>query len=235
MMQLTVQAVKGESGMISILIVEDDPHISGMIVEILKLGGYSGEICENGVKAVAEIRHGRYDLVLLDVMLPDMDGFKVMEKVRDTHIPVIFLTALQDVTDKVKGLKLGAEDYMVKPFEAVELLARIEVVLRRTHRGENILKFHDVVLNVAEHSVTKSDIPVSLTPKEFDLLVFFLQNRGIALTRERLLAAVWGYTFEGETRTVDAHVQQIRKKMGLQDWIVTIPKLGYRLKSSDET
>lgn len=220
--------------MISILIVEDDPHISKMIVEILKLGGYAGEICENGSQAVTRILHGSYDLILLDVMLPDMNGFEVMEKVTDKHVPVIFLTALQDVTDKVKGLKLGAEDYMVKPFEAVELLARIEVVLRRTNHAENMLKFQDVTVNFEEHLARKNGVAVNLTPKEFDLLVFFLQNQRIALTRERLLAAVWGYGFEGETRTVDAHVQQVRKKMGLQNWLVTIPKLGYRLKSGDD-
>lgn len=220
--------------MASILIVEDDWHISKMIVEILKLSNYTGEICESGCEAVTRILKGSYDLVLLDVMLPDMDGFEVMEKISDTKVPVIFLTALQDVTDKVRGLKLGAEDYMVKPFEAIELLARIEVVLRRTHRGDNILKFEDITLNLEEHEVTKGGMFVSLTPKEFDLLVFFLQNQGIALTRERLLAAVWGYPFGGETRTVDTHVQQIRKKMGLQDRIVTIPKLGYRLKHREE-
>jgi len=220
--------------MISILIVEDDPHISKMIVEILKLGGYAGEICENGSHAVKQILHGSYDLILLDVLLPDMNGFEVMEKVADKHVPVIFLTALQDVTDKVRGLKLGAEDYMVKPFEAVELLARIEVVLRRTNHAENVLKFRDVTVDFEEHLARKNGMPVNLTPKEFDLLVFFLQNQRIALTRERLLAAVWGYGFEGETRTVDAHVQQVRKKMGLQNWLVTIPKLGYRLESGDD-
>lgn len=221
--------------MITILVVEDDPHISKMIVEILKLGGYASEICENGSHAVAQILHGSYDLILLDVLLHDMNGFQVMEKIANEHAPVIFLTALQDVTDKVKGLKLGAEDYMVKPFEAVELLARIEVVLRRTNHVEKILKFHDIALNLEEHYVTKNGVSVNLTPKEFDLLVFFLQNQKIALTRERLLSAVWGYGFEGETRTVDAHVQQVRKKMGLQDWLVTIPKLGYRLNGGDGT
>lgn len=220
--------------MISILIVEDDLHISKMIGEILKLGGYIGEICDNGEQAANKILHSNYDLVLLDVLLPNMNEFEVMEKIANKQVPIIFLTAMHDVTDKVKGLKLGAEDYMVKPFEAVELLARIEVVLRRTHHEETILKFQDITLNLEEHLVSKNGKPVNLTPKEFDLLVFFLQNPKIALTREKILASVWDYGFEGETRTVDSHIQQLRKKLGLHKQLKSIPKLGYRLESGDE-
>ena len=135
--------------------------------------------------------------------------------------------------DKVKGLKLGAEDYIVKPFETVELLARIEVVLRRKHKSNNVIHYGDITMNIDKHTVKKGDDYVSLTPKEFDILAFFLQNQDIALTRERLLATVWGYEFMGETRTVDIHVQQIRKKMGLHNKLVTIPKLGYRLERNN--
>ena len=137
------------------------------------------------------------------------------------------------ILDKVKGLKLGAEDYIVKPFETVELLARIEVVLRRKHKSNNTIHYGDITMNIDEHTVKKGDDYVSLTPKEFDILAFFLQNQDIALTRERLLATVWGYEFMGETRTVDIHVQQIRKKMGLHNKLVTIPKLGYRLERNN--
>lgn len=217
--------------MIQILIVEDDLHIAKMIEATLSIGGYAGTICDNGVEAVEKILTRRFDLVLLDVMLPGMDGFEVIQKIQSQDTPVIFLTALQDVADKVKGLRLGAEDYIVKPFEAVELLARVEVVLRRSHKGRSVLQYQDITVHIDEHTVKKGDISISLTPKEFDVLVFFLQNPDIVLTRERLLSSVWGYGFVGETRTVDIHVQQVRKKMGLQQKLITIPKLGYRLES----
>ena len=216
--------------MAKILIVEDDVNIAKMLEVTLSIGGYESERCDNGKKAVDLVTFQSYDLVLLDVMLPDMDGFKVIEYINKEETAVIFLTALQDVMDKVKGLKLGAEDYIVKPFETVELLARIEVVLRRKHKSNNTIHYGDITMNIDEHTVKKGDDYVSLTPKEFDILAFFLQNQDIALTRERLLATVWGYEFMGETRTVDIHVQQIRKKMGLHNKLVTIPKLGYRLE-----
>ena len=219
--------------MSKILIVEDDVNIAKMLEVTLSIGGYESERCDNGKKAVDLVTSQSYDLVLLDVMLPDMDGFKVIEYIDKEETAVIFLTALQDVMDKVKGLKLGAEDYIVKPFETVELLARIEVVLRRKHKSNNTIHYGDITMNIDEHTVKKGDDYVSLTPKEFDILAFFLQNQDIALTRERLLATVWGYEFMGETRTVDIHVQQIRKKMGLHNKLVTIPKLGYRLERNN--
>ena len=219
--------------MAKILIVEDDVNIAKMLEVTLSIGGYESERCDNGKKAVDLVTSQSYDLVLLDVMLPDMDGFKVIEYIDKEETAVIFLTALQDVMDKVKGLKLCAEDYIVKPFETVELLARIEVVLRRKHKSNNTIHYGDITMNIDEHTVKKGDDYVSLTPKEFDILAFFLQNQDIALTRERLLATVWGYEFMGETRTVDIHVQQIRKKMGLHNKLVTIPKLGYRLERNN--
>ena len=219
--------------MAKILIVEDDVNIAKMLEVTLSIGGYESERCDNGKKAVDLVTSQSYDLVLLDVMLQDMDGFKVIEYIDKEETAVIFLTALQDVMDKVKGLKLGAEDYIVKPFETVELLARIEVVLRRKHKSNNTIHYGDITMNIDEHTVKKGDDYVSLTPKEFDILAFFLQNQDIALTRERLLATVWGYEFMGETRTVDIHVQQIRKKMGLHNKLVTIPKLGYRLERNN--
>ena len=215
---------------IRILIVEDDPNIAKMIAATLAIGGYDSAICANGREAVERAAAEVFDVMLLDVMLPDMDGFTVIQHIRSDRLPVIFLTAMQDVADKVRGLKLGAEDYIVKPFEAVELLARVEVVLRRGRRQQERLTFRDIEVAVEEHVVRRGGMPVALTPKEFDLLVFFLRHSDIALTRERLLAAVWGYGFAGETRTVDIHVQQLRKKLGLQGVLTTIPKLGYRLE-----
>jgi DNA-binding response OmpR family regulator len=214
-----------------ILIVEDDENIAHMIEAALTIGNYTSTVCGDGASAVNEILSGAYDLVLLDVMLPKLDGFQVFERKGDNSTPVIFLTAMGDVPSKVKGLRMGAEDYIVKPFEAVELLARIEVALRRTHHEEAALTYRDVVVDVDKHEATLNGEPVVLTPKEFDLLVFFIHNVDIALTRERLLSAVWGYSFGGETRTVDTHVQQLRKKLGLHDQLRTIPRLGYRLES----
>lgn len=215
----------------TVLIVEDDRNIADLLRLYLEKEGYEVVIANDGLKGVELFKSSQPSLVLLDVMLPGLDGFSVIQRIQSDKTPVIFLTAVQDVADKVRGLKLGAEDYIVKPFEAVELLARVEVVLRRTNRGKTQICYGDITVNLDEHVVKKGNDPVSLTPKEFDVLVFFLQNTDIALSRERLLSAVWGYEFAGETRTVDIHVQQVRRKMGLQRQLITIPKLGYRLES----
>lgn len=217
--------------MAEILIVEDDENVARMIEATLSMVGYRCDGCEDGSEAVRRILEGSYDLILLDVMLPGMDGFEILTKIKNKGTPVIFLTALQDVGDKVKGLRLGAEDYIVKPFEAVELLARIEVVLRRTNAGRQQLAYDGILVDLQKHVVTKNGERVPLTPKEFDVLVFFMQNVDIAITRERLMAAIWGYEFEGESRTVDIHVQQVRRKLDLKGKLVTIPKLGYCLES----
>lgn len=212
-----------------ILIVEDDENIAKYIDTCLKMGGYTGEICHDGAAAV-ELAAGRcYDLILLDVMLPGLDGFAVQESVREYGIPVIFLTAVQDVSDKVRGLKAGAEDYIVKPFEALELLARIEVVLRRGRKEETVLCYRDVEVDTDKHTVKRDGKFVALSPKEFDVLVFFLRHQDVVVSRGQLLADIWEYGFEGETRTVDTHVQQVRRKLGLQGALVTVPKYGYRL------
>lgn len=217
--------------MAEILIVEDDENTARMIEATLSMVGYRCDGCEDGSEAVRRILEGSYDLILLDVMLPGMDGFEILTKIKNKGTPVIFLTALQDVGDKVKGLRLGAEDYIVKPFEAVELLARIEVVLRRTNAGRQQLAYDGILVDLQKHVVTKNGERVPLTPKEFDVLVFFMQNVDIAITRERLMAAIWGYEFEGESRTVGIHVQQVRRKLDLKGKLVTIPKLGYCLES----
>lgn len=216
--------------MIRILIAEDDDNIAKMIEAVLSIGGYTGVVCHDGELALSRLLEEHFDLALLDVMLPGMDGFEILEGIQGRNIPVIFLTARQDVADKVRGLRLGADDYIVKPFEAVELLARIEAVLRRANKSRNTFTYEDIKVDVDRHRVTKRGEEVSLTPREFDVLVFFLQHVDIALTRERLLSAVWDYSFEGESRTVDIHVQQVRRKLGLQGKLVTIPKLGWRLE-----
>ena len=218
--------------MARICIVEDDLHIAQMIEATLTMMNYDCVRCEDGKQAVETILNNRFDLILLDIMLPELDGFGVLEKIRSREIPVIFLTAMGSVSDKVRGLRLGAEDYIVKPFEAMELLARIEVVLRRFHTDESsILQYDEIQVDIQRHTVTKDGEEVTLTPKQFDVLVFLMKHVDLAVSRDQLLSAVWGHEFEGESRTVDIHVQQVRKKMGLQGRLVTISKLGYRLES----
>ncbi|MBQ3664589.1 MAG: response regulator transcription factor [Lachnospiraceae bacterium] len=214
--------------MIKILIVEDDENIAKMIRATVTMGGYDSEICSDGPSGLEQMNSGNYDLILLDIMLPGMDGFEVISK-RTNDTPVIFITAKQDVLDKVSGLKLGAEDYIVKPFETVELLARIEVVLRRYNKKDHILQYKDITINTDEHTCRQNHQDINLTPKEFDLIVFFIQHQDVAISRSRLLSAIWGYYFEGESRTVDIHIQQLRKKLSLKNYLITIPKLGYRL------
>lgn len=214
--------------MIKILVVEDDINIAKMIQTTVEMGGYEANVCHDGLSGLEQLNSGKFDLALLDVMLPGMDGFEILEK-RLSSTPVIFITAKQDVTDKVSGLKLGAEDYIVKPFEAMELLARIEVVLRRYNKEEHLLTYGDITINIQEHSCKKGDSNISLTPKEFELLIFFIRHLDVAISRSQLLSAIWGYEFEGESRTVDIHIQQLRKKLNLKDKLVTLPKLGYRL------
>ena len=216
--------------MAHILIVEDEENIARMIDATLTLGGHTSQWCPDGSQAADLIDSGLFGLVLLDVMLPGLDGFAVMEQLKSQEIPVMFLSAMQQVEDKVRGLRLGAEDYISKPFEPLELLARIEVVLRRRGRGQNVLEYGDIRQELDSHAVTLRGESVALAPKEFELLRVFLQNQNLALSREKLLAMVWGYEFAGESRTVDIHVQRLRQKLGLADRLVTLPRVGYRLE-----
>ena len=213
-----------------ILIVEDEEHIAQMIDATLALGGHTGDWCADGGEALARIENGSFDLILLDVMLPGLDGFSVMEQIRRMNIPVIFLSAMQQVTDKVRGLRLGAEDYISKPFEPLELLARIDVVLRRRGQGVSLLEYGSIRQDLDGHTVTLEGKQVSLSPKEFDLLKVFLQHQNLALSRDKLLSMVWGYEYAGESRTVDIHVQRLRQKLDLADRLVTLPRIGYRLE-----
>ena len=214
-----------------ILIVEDDQTISKLIAASLSISGYESVPCFDGNEAVHMVRNEEFDLILLDIMLPGLDGFQVMEKIRETGTPVIFLTAMGDVSDRVKGLKSGAEDYIVKPFEPLELLARIEIVLRRFNREQKNLSFRDITVNMEERSVRRGSEIIDLTPKEYDLLVLFLKHQNVALSRDKILMDVWECSANIETRTVDNHVQRLRKKLGLEDCMKTVFKVGYRLEN----
>lgn len=214
-----------------ILIIEDDPAISDLIRLNLNVAGYESRQAFTGNDALEVLENYAPSLILLDVMLPDMDGFELLEKIRSSAIPVIFLTARNSLNDRVKGLKMGAEDYIVKPFEAMELLARIEVVLRRFGSCGTIL-FEDLEINPEEHSVKKSGVVIELALKEYELLLLLIRNRNKALTREKILELVWGYEYFGETRTVDIHIQRLRKKLDWDGQIKTVYKFGYRLEDA---
>lgn len=216
--------------MAHILIAEDETAINNLIRSNLKLVGHSCAQAFTGPEALELAQSQAFDLVLLDVMLPGLDGFSVMERVASQGTPVIFLSAMQQVADKVRGLHLGAEDYIAKPFEALELLARVEVALRRRGKGREVLEYRGIQQDLSSHTVTLNGKPVALSPKEFELLRVFLQNQDLALSRDKLLSLVWGYDFAGETRTVDIHVQRLRQKLGLSGKLVTLPRIGYRLE-----
>ncbi|MCM3629178.1 response regulator transcription factor [Paenibacillus glycanilyticus] len=213
-----------------ILIVEDDPNISNIIKMNLTLVHYQTVQVYDGLAALEGIEREKFDLIILDVMIPKLDGFSLMEQIRPKNIPVIFLTAKSAVFDKVNGLKLGADDYMVKPFDGIELLARIETVLRRYGKDESEISIDDVRVFPDKRLTTLKGEPVELTPKEFDLLVVLIVNKNIALSREQFLDKVWGIDYYGDTRTVDVHIKSLRKKLRLQDRIKTIFKIGYRLE-----
>lgn len=213
-----------------ILIVEDDIHISQIIKMTLNIVNYATTEVYDGLAALEAVKQEKFDLILLDVMIPLLDGFALMEKIQPYHIPVIFLTAKNSVYDKVNGLKLGADDYMVKPFEGIELLARIETVLRRYGKEERVMQFQNILIDLDKREVTLLGEPVELTPKEYELIVVLLKNKNIALSREQFIDKVWGGDYYGETRTVDMHIKSVRKKLQLQDHIKTIYKIGYRLE-----
>lgn len=214
-----------------ILVIEDDRAISELLCMNLNAAGYETAAAYDGEEARRLLLwHEAASLALVDIMLPKRDGFELMEDFRKKHIPVIYLTAKDDVVSKVRGLRLGAEDYMVKPFEMLELLVRIEKVLERTGRARRMLEIRDIQVDLVRHQVTKNGVIVNLKPMEYDLFVLLLQNRNIALGREEILRRVWGEEFLGESRTVDVHIGQLRKKLDLYEEIRTIPKLGYRLE-----
>lgn len=213
-----------------ILIVEDEKPISNLIKISLSSSGYTCDTAFDGMEAADRLEENRYDLILLDVMLPKVDGYELMEYIRPYKTPVIFLTAKGKVEEKVKGLKLGAEDYITKPFEILELLARVETVLRRYHIQEEEYILEDIVINTSSFTVKKGDDEILLTQKEFMLLILFVENRNLALFRERIYERVWGGEYMGDSRTVDLHVQRLRKKLGWDRQIVAVHKVGYRLE-----
>ena len=216
-----------------ILVIEDDSSISELICMNLEAAGYDTFPILDGLSAEAFLKEAdsrEIALALVDVMLPGKDGFALMEDLQRAEIPVIYLTAKDDVISKVHGLKSGAEDYIVKPFEVLELLVRIDKVLKRMGRSQEKIQIRDVLIDIKEHSVTKNGQMVQLKPMEYELLVLLAKNKNVAFSREELLNRLWGMDFVGETRTVDVHIGQLRKKLKFHDVIRTVSKTGYRLE-----
>ena len=213
--------------MANILIAEDERAINDLIKLNLTLVGHKCEQVFDGAAALAQALSGQYDLVILDVMLPELSGFEIIGKIKT---PVIFVTARVSVEDRLRGLKLGADDYIVKPFEILELVERVKAVLRRTKGDCEAFEFDGIRVEFDTRRVYKEGAEVILKPKEFDLLSAFITNRNLALSREKLIELVWNFDYEGDTRTVDVHVQKLRQKLGITDRLKTVYKMGYRLE-----
>jgi DNA-binding response OmpR family regulator len=214
-----------------ILIAEDEAPIANLVRSALEGADYRCAWAADGAAAADLLEREPFDLALLDIMLPKADGYELLEYCKSLEVPVIFLTAKGQLNDRVKGLRLGAEDYIVKPFELMELLARVETVLRRCGKIGRVLTLPpDIEIDTASHVVKRAGEPVALTAKEYDLLLLFVQNKNIALYRDRIYERVWGEEFLGDSRTVDLHIQRMRKKLGLEGQLVAVYKVGYRLE-----
>lgn len=214
-----------------ILIVEDDHAISDAVALNMQFVGYDYMVFDDGSKAAAYLADDHaFDLALLDIMLPGIDGFELFSYMEKYNIPVIYMTAKTDSASEIKGLRDGAEDYIVKPFDMLTLMVRIEKVLRRTGKLNTIYRVRDIEVNSETRIVMKSGAPVELQPMEFDVLLLLLKNKNLTVSREQLLSEVWGYDYIGESRAVDVKISAIRRKLDLGDAIKSIPKLGYRLE-----
>ncbi|AOH55292.1 DNA-binding response regulator [Peribacillus muralis] len=221
----------------TILVVDDEEDMRNLVEMYLLNSGYGCLQAANGKEAISLVEKQEVDLILLDIMMPGMDGFSVCEKIREKwDIPVIFVSAKGEEWDKVKGLKLGGDDYIVKPFNPGELVARVEAVLRRTGKlsmnegNPNYVRFGKISLNIPSRTVLVEGMSISLTLKEFELLLFLMRHKGQALSREQLLENVWGGEYEGSLRTVDTHIKTLRMKLRTADYIQTVWGIGYKIE-----
>ena len=216
-----------------ILLCEDDENLGMLLREYLQAKGYSAELCPDGEAGYKAFLKNKYDLCVLDVMMPKMDGFEVCREIRQTsQVPIIMLTAKGDERDELQGFQLGVDEYITKPFSPKILVARVEAVLRRTNQAEEteLLEYGGIVVDKTAHSVTIDGKPIDLSFKEFELLTYFMENKGIALSREKILNHVWNYDYFGDARTIDTHVKKLRSKLGDKgDLIKTIWGVGYKM------
>lgn len=217
-----------------ILIVEDEINISNLIKMALSQHGHKTNCVFDGESCADILEKKHFDLILLDVMLPKISGFELMDYIKSFDTPVIFITAKADVSNKVYGLNLGADDYITKPFNISELQARVDAVLRRYNKTQTKLNFGDITVDTDSRVVTKNNTAVDLTLKEYEILLLFIRNKNIALYREMIYERVWNEPYMGDTRTVDLHIQRLRKKLGLKNNIRSVYKVGYRLTDNAE-
>ncbi len=215
--------------MYRILVAEDDPSIAELLEMNFGVAGYECDVAAEGRQALTKIRERTYDLAVLDIMLPELDGFDLMPYMKQAGIPVIYVSAKNQEADRVKGLRLGAEDYLVKPFSVLELLVRMEKILERRHPRQEVLEVGDVRIFPEERRVLMKEKPVNLKPMEYALLLMLAKHPNIVFSREQLLREVWGDEFFGETRTVDNHIAVLRKKLVWAERIVTVHRVGYKL------
>ncbi len=213
----------------TVLVCEDEEAINRMLCLNLSIVGYKTVPCLDGNEVIDYLENdGTADIALVDIMIPGIDGFELLKPLSERNIPAIFLTACGDLESRVKGLKMGAEDYIVKPFDMPEVLVRLEKVINRGKRNHTMIGISDIIIDTERHEVLRDNGTIALTPMEYDLLLYLAANKNRAIGREKLLCEIWGFDFVGETRTVDVHIAQLRRKTGLN--IVSIPKIGYRLE-----
>ena len=220
----------------SILLVEDEENFGSVLKNYLELNDYIVTLCKDGNQGLQSFKNNIYDLCILDVMMPKYDGWYVLERVRDfLNTPIIMLTARSDEYDQLKGFKLGADDYVTKPFSPGVLMARVNKLLRKDKLVHEEINFGKIKMDVAAREVFVDGVKINLTPKEYELLKFFIDNKGIALSRDKILNAVWNYDYFGDLRTVDTHIKQLRAKLGKYSYYIsTVRSVGYRLDSENE-
>jgi DNA-binding response OmpR family regulator len=216
--------------MYRVLVVEDEPNMRRLIKDFLKKDGYKVWEAENGREALEIFESEEFDLIILDVMMPELDGWVVCREIRkSSQVPIVFLTAKVQESDELFGFELEANDYITKPFSLKVLSARIKALLKKQNNGGEKLKNGDLFLDYEKHTVSKRGVDLELTPKEFDLLLYFMKNKGIALSREKILNKIWGYDYFGDLRTVDTHIKRLRKKIG-EEFIETVRGFGYKFR-----
>ena len=219
----------------TILVVDDELLIRKVIREYLESENYKVLEAENGLDALRVLSSNKVNLIILDIMMPKMDGFACLEEIRKTKdIPVIMLSAMKEETDKLNSFNLGVDDYVTKPFSPKELIARVKSHLKRTVNNEEVYTYKDLIVDYRGRKVTINGKSVSLTPKEYELLTYFIKNKGIALSREQLLNSVWDYDYYGDDRTVDTHIKMLRKNLGIyRDLIKTVREVGYKYETEE--
>jgi DNA-binding response OmpR family regulator len=219
--------------MMKVLIVDDEELIRNVIKEYLKLNEYEYDEAENGKVALEKVKTDNYDIIIMDIMMPIMDGYQAVKKIREFNkdVPFIMLSARNEEYDKLMGFDLGIDDYVTKPFSPKELIARIKAVTKRNDNNKEKYIFENLVIDTTAHEVYVDDKLINLTPKEYELLLYLVENKNIVLTREQLLANIWGYDFYGDDRTIDTHIKTLRSNLGkYRDFIKTIRKVGYKFE-----